>query len=164
MLTYGICWYTATLVSSATHTHRFIWKVQLIPCDSKCYLSHLILFCLYYLFMKDKLSFSDLTSFSRFSHRFNTACISEGTDGVKFLSFASAILHHKEVIINKGFKFLCNLQHFQLTLICIVSWRAESSSSRKKVWKKTFSHLGDQLEVVMRKDQSWERKNIERKF
>lgn len=59
---------------------------------------HLILIWFDYLFMKDKLSFSDRTSFSRFSHRFKTACISEGTDGVKFLSLASAILH------NKGFK------------------------------------------------------------
>ena len=50
--------------------------------------------------MKDKLSFSDRTSFSSVSHRLKTACISEGTDGVKFLSFASAILHHNVINIS----------------------------------------------------------------
>jgi len=42
--------------------------------------------------MKDKFSLSDRTSFSRFSQRFKTDCISDGIAGVKFLSFASAIL------------------------------------------------------------------------
>lgn len=50
------------------------------------------LFC--HLFMKDKFSFSDRASFSRFSQRFNTDCISEGIAGVRTLSFASAILDH----------------------------------------------------------------------
>lgn len=49
----------------------------------------------HYLFMKDKLSLSDRTSFSRFSHRFKTDCISDGIAGVKFLSFASAILQQE---------------------------------------------------------------------
>lgn len=46
--------------------------------------------------MKAKLSLSDRTSFSRFSHRLRIDCVSEGIDGVKVLSFASAILHHKK--------------------------------------------------------------------
>lgn len=46
--------------------------------------------------MKDKLSLSDRTSFSRFSQRFKMDCISDGIAGVKFLSFASAILHEQE--------------------------------------------------------------------
>jgi hypothetical protein len=45
--------------------------------------------------MKDRLSFSDRTSFSRFSQRFSTACMSDGITGVELLSFASAILNHK---------------------------------------------------------------------
>lgn len=42
--------------------------------------------------MKDKLSLSDRTSFSRFSHRLSTDCMSDGRAGVEFLSFASCIL------------------------------------------------------------------------
>jgi hypothetical protein len=48
--------------------------------------------------MNDKLSFSDLTSFSRFSHRLSTACMSDGITGVELLSFASAILNDKKLI------------------------------------------------------------------
>lgn len=46
--------------------------------------------------MKDKLSLSDRTSFSRVSHRFNMDCMSDSIGGVRFLSFASAILFHEE--------------------------------------------------------------------
>jgi hypothetical protein len=48
--------------------------------------------------MKDRLSFSDRTSFSRVSQRLRTACMSDGITGVELLSFASAILNHKNVM------------------------------------------------------------------
>ena len=48
--------------------------------------------------MKDRLSFSDRTSFSRVSQRLSTTCMSDGITGVELLSFASAILNHKNVI------------------------------------------------------------------
>lgn len=48
--------------------------------------------------MKDRLSFSDRTSFSRVSQRLSTACMSDGITGVELLSFASAILNHKNVM------------------------------------------------------------------
>jgi hypothetical protein len=51
-----------------------------------------------HLFMKDRLSFSDRTSFSRVSQRLSTACISDGITGVELLSFASAILNRKNVM------------------------------------------------------------------
>lgn len=46
--------------------------------------------------MKAKLSLRDRTSFSKFSHRFKTDCISDGITGVEFLSFASAILQQQQ--------------------------------------------------------------------
>ena len=45
--------------------------------------------------MKDKFSLSDRTSFSRFSQRLSTDCMSEGKVGVELLSFASCILNHQ---------------------------------------------------------------------
>lgn len=74
----------------------------------------------YYLFMKDKLSLRDRTSFSRFSHRFKTDCISDGIAGVEFLSFASAILHKKkESNINKtlNFAWKCRAIYFQIRFL-----------------------------------------------
>ena len=47
--------------------------------------------------MKDKFNLSDRTSFSRFSHRLRTDCMSDGIAGVIFLSFASAILHDQRI-------------------------------------------------------------------
>jgi hypothetical protein len=66
--------------------------------------------------MKDRLSFSDRTSFSRFSHRFKTACISEGIVGVKFLSFASAILHFKVINLETCIQY--NTRYEENFLIC----------------------------------------------
>uniref|UniRef100_A0A2P2JKJ7 Uncharacterized protein LOC107473027 n=1 Tax=Rhizophora mucronata TaxID=61149 RepID=A0A2P2JKJ7_RHIMU len=41
-----------------------------------------------FLFMKEKLSLRDRTSFSRFSQCFDTACRTDATAGIRFLSFA----------------------------------------------------------------------------
>lgn len=61
-----------------------------------------------YLFMKDKFSLSDLTSFSRFSHRLVTDCMSDGRVGIEFLSFASCILKPQKECCHQCSGFLWN--------------------------------------------------------
>lgn len=56
-----------------------------------------------YLFMNDKLSLSDRTSFSRISQRFRIDCISDGVTGDWFLSLASAILRWTKTKIRTKF-------------------------------------------------------------
>ncbi|RYR33568.1 hypothetical protein Ahy_A10g048172 [Arachis hypogaea] len=62
-----------------------------------------------YVFSFGILILCSLTSFSRVSHRFKTACMSEGTDGVNFLSFASAILHPKNMALQMKQDSVINL-------------------------------------------------------
>lgn len=71
--------------------------------------------------MKDKLSLSDRTSFSRLSHRFKMDCISEGIDGVRFLSFASAILNQRKIQHKVQFYHMFKEigDTIKLSLVCI---------------------------------------------